>query len=116
MIRALVMIPGEPAEVREIDGSDNGDGLREIIGGWLEGVGPMALSDAAVFGYADEEGRLKGLPVNEPATMLARVLGWPGDFLVGPIVFVGLKWGSPEDGAQSADIPSDLEAMVTGEF
>ena len=42
--------------------------------------------------YLDEEGKLKGLPVNETATLLAAQAGWAGamsDVLCGTALFLG---------------------------
>lgn len=68
--------------------------LRAAIGGgWLEAViGPDW------FAYVDEDGKAKGLPVNGVATRLARAIGWggqPGDYLSGPVLFLGAN-GSTE--------------------
>jgi hypothetical protein len=64
---------------------ERGDGLRKVIGGWLEMV-----SEREWCAFLDEEGKLKGLPANEPATLLAHSLGWRmGDFLVGTVMFLG---------------------------
>lgn len=46
------------------------------------------LYDMAV--WCDEDGKVKNLPSNPVATLaIATAVGLPGDFLVGPIVFVG---------------------------
>lgn len=56
-----------------------------IGGGWLE-----AVNGPDWHLYCDEDGKDKGLPVNLPATRLAHALGWaPGDYLCGPVVFLG---------------------------
>lgn len=64
------------------------EGLAAEIGeGWLEGISGDDWS-----AYLDEEGKIKGLPINERATRLARALGWDPshvDLLVGPVVFLG---------------------------
>ena len=103
----LIPVDGDP-EVREVE--PHFTARKEIVGGWLEGVG--AGIDADWCAYADEEGRIKRLPINVRATALARSLGWPGDFLVGPVVFVGQEWRG-EDGNVEVSVPARIvEAVV----
>lgn len=73
-----------PAAIRTIPGTLYG--LKDAIGGgWLEPISGRGWS-----AYCDEEGKIKGLPVNVRATRLARLLGWhTQDILVGPVVFLG---------------------------
>lgn len=85
VIAALVIPPHGPARLEQIE--PDVEAIRRLLdGGWLEGIG----GDDGWFGYCDEEGKIKGLPLNRAATNLARALGWPsGDVLCGPVVFVG---------------------------
>lgn len=107
-INALVIQPDGATEV--VETATHFEDFRRLIGGgWLEGVGASIGDDWT--GYCDEEGRLKGLPVNEKATALARALGWPGDFLVGAVVFVGLDHRG-EDGAVEVDVPQRIIEAV----
>lgn len=74
--------------------------LRRIVGGHIEGV-PMFLSVPVggrvrrCVAFCNEEGKLRGLPVNAPATMLwHRSAGRDtGDVLVGNVAVV---WGDEE--------------------
>lgn len=76
---------------RTITWENDTDGYRVIRDGldqgWLEGV-PFEERDD-VIAYADEEGLLKGLPVNKVASNLLN------RYIVGPVVFVGHS-GGPE--------------------
>lgn len=61
--------------------------LQEVVGGYIE---PVWLKDGRVM-FVNEEGRLKGLPVNEMATMIALTQGVhfaPNDLIVGPAIIV----------------------------
>lgn len=80
------------------------------VGGDLEGFGPTWQAGATAWhGYCDEEGKLKGLPVNEVATRLAHAAGWPmGDALCGTVVFLG----PPDSGGGETDVPGGLIAML----
>ena len=101
--------------------------VRGIIDGFLQQVQPPL--DVDRYGpwsvMIDEEGKLRGLPANPIATMLAVRLGWdPGmgldaisDHLVGTAVFVGSegdRWASfPEPALAEArefyrHVPADL--------
>lgn len=60
--------------------------MQEAIGGgWLE----LATVGDAAF-YLDEEGKMKGLPANQAATLLAYHLGWrTDDLMVGTVLVLG---------------------------
>lgn len=80
-----ILIPAERDEpIREVDlGEDAYQGIKALLNdGWLEGVSSIRPD---VTPYVDEEGKIKGLPVNFRATAL---LGPAivGDFLVGNCV------------------------------
>jgi len=65
--------------------------------------------------YLDEEGKLKGLPLNEKATVLAAQAGWPGamvDVLCGTAIFLG----PADDEGYDTDVPEWLinEARSVG--
>jgi hypothetical protein len=68
--------------------------------GWLEGIYPHT-GTISWHAYIDEEGKLKGLPINVFGTALARTIGWlADDVLVGPVVFLG---DHPE--GEESDVP-----------
>lgn len=77
------------------------DGFRRLLDdGWLEGIGGDDWR-----GYCDEEGKLKGLPLNVEATRLARYLGWDnGDVLCGPVVFCG----PPDEEGNDTSVPGSV--------
>lgn len=94
-----------PARIEQI-----GRGLNSwktlLDGGHLEGI-----SGDGWFGYCDEEGKLKGLPINRTATVLARMFGWPPggqDVLCGTIVFCG----PPDKEGWDTDVPDFLTAIL----
>ena len=105
-ISALVIQTDGGHEVVDIEPTL--EAFKEAVGGWLEPVS----SGEDWLAYVDEEGRIKQLPINTRATALARHLGWPGDFLVGPVVFVGQERRG-EDGAVEVSVPPRIvEAVV----
>ena len=74
--------------------------IKGSVGGYLEAFGPVDDAYGDWHGYYDEEGKIKGLPVNEKATEIACGLGWSGaadDFLVGPVVFLGTDPKAPHE-------------------
>ena len=84
------VIPVEgPMQVLELP--DQGSGYELIKaalgGGWLEAV-PFR-PDARVSCYVDEEGKLKGLPINRRATdMMIGSISY-GDYIAGPMIVTG---------------------------
>lgn len=101
MVKALVIDIDGSTRVVETPGKL--DDLRALLGGgWLEGInGPDWHA------YVDEEGKIKGLPVNVFGTVIARHLGWMLDDLSGPIIFLG----TGKDGAE-ADCPSHILELI----
>ena len=92
MTNRIDMLVVEPnGSVRKVNDLADLDTLRGLVGGgWLEGVSPDGRWTPRWMAYVDEEGKIKGLPINVAATTLAKRLGWPeGDYLVGTVVFVG---------------------------
>lgn len=79
---------------------ENLNGLEDyqrIVGGYIETV-PYREN---VVPYFDEEGKIKGKPVNERATALLRNSIFPGDYIAGTCLFVGFD---PETGEEK-DLP-----------
>lgn len=102
-VNAIVFTADGNAEVLYLD--PHWEALRDRIGGWLEGLSPVDVG--AQFGpwrgYCDEEGKVKGLPVNHAATHLLGEMGWYGagaDVLVGTVVLIG-----EGKGREAADVP-----------
>jgi hypothetical protein len=92
-MRALIVNAEGPAGLTDLESAD-GDALRVLVGGWLEGV---STGSDGWHAYVNEEGKLLGLPVNLAATRLAIALGWPpADILVGNVVFLGDGAGGEE--------------------
>lgn len=79
--------------------------LQQIVGGWIEAIG----TDDGWCAYLNEEGKILGQSPNPAAERLARHLGWiplRGDFLVGPVVFLGT------DGSENSDVPGHVLAIA----
>jgi Domain of unknown function (DUF3846) len=68
--------------------------IKERVGGWLE-IAPTPGSPFVMF--CDEEGKLKGLPVNVRANALANQYRDWEDPICGPVVLVGLPDGEGEN-------------------
>lgn len=86
------------------------DGMKAAIGGgWLELFGPTDADALPWAGYVDEEGKIKGQPVNIRATEFARRIGWAtGDILCGDAIFVG---PGDEEG-NDTDVPDGIVAAA----
>jgi len=101
----IVPVEGAPRVETITPDLDTFKGL--LDGGWLEGIAGNGWT-----GYCDEEGKLKGLPINMAATMLAHAHGWPrGDLLCGPVVFMGPTDREGEDTTVPAFLSDAAFAM-----
>jgi hypothetical protein len=87
-----------------------GQGLRDLIGGFAEGLTGGARDWVC---YVDEDGKVRGdpPPPNPVATALARALGWRGgargdDYLVGRALFLGRK------GTREIGVPGPVVAAL----
>lgn len=89
MITALHIKTDGSAELFEFDPGDAKalEVLQERVGGWIEAV---VADDPSITMYANEEGRILGLPPN---------LGVPG--LVGDVVIVG----APDEEGNDTTLP-----------
>ena len=83
-MKAIVFPIDGPA--REVDQDWSSlERLQEEVGGFIEGVPMRALGDN-VTAFINEEGKLRGLPVNRNATIAFEGGLLPGDVIVGPMV------------------------------
>lgn len=63
--------------------------LKGWISGWFETIS-FEIDGNRVTLWIDEEGKLKGLPVNWPATLLVQdAIEWFDDVIVGPAMLTG---------------------------
>lgn len=84
----LIKSNGEESYVEPKNGHEfTLEELQGLVGGYIEMV---PLSGQIIV--CDEEGLLKGLPVNKRATIVARALGWSGDSFVGNVVICDKKY------------------------
>ncbi|SIC64836.1 Domain of uncharacterised function (DUF3846) [Mycobacteroides abscessus subsp. abscessus] len=95
MTTALVIpaSPLVPPYTVQLPSADPSAVLRELVGGWLEGVHGETDDGQRVTLYINEEGRLHGLPSNPIASLL---WSWidrasAGQDLVGTVVAVGVN-------------------------
>ena len=77
-MKIVIKKVGQEPEVKEINGELHE--MQEIVGGYLEVIG---LFDG-IFCVLNEEGKLKGLPINF-------IFG--GDFIVGNVFFCSVSGG-----------------------
>jgi hypothetical protein len=105
-VTALVIQPDGRGEVQNI-GTDL-DSIKEVVGGWLEAIYPSTDQYGNWHAYIDEEGKLKGLPINKVGTAFAHSIGWDRgiDVLVGPVIFFGYA----PDGEEGSIPPQVMEA------
>jgi hypothetical protein len=90
--RCLVLPPSGEARVDHV-APDDVKAMQKLVGGWLEGVG---LPHWDSFMFVDEEGALKGDPLNMRASMLARR----------PIVGTAIVFG--DAGPEVTDVPQEV--------
>lgn len=84
MPQAIVIEAGEQPVVKDV--SD----LNAEVGGWIEAK-MLPVEEKSMI-YMDEEGRMKGLPINEVATQLCQEHGLIGNdtVIVGTVVIMGV--------------------------
>ena len=82
-LRVLVVEPGQPPAVQEIDGSL--ESMQRLVGGYIQAVYPF---DDPVALICNEEGKLLGLPMNRT---LRDERGVPYDIVCGTFFVAGLK-------------------------
>lgn len=106
VIPADVTVP--PYTVR-LPAEDPSAVLRELVGGWLEGVYGETDDERPVTLYIHEEGRLRGLPSNATASLLWTWLDGAsaGQDLLGTVVAVG------QHGPAEADVPERVLVAVS---
>jgi hypothetical protein len=106
VVAALIVQPDGTAEIRDID--PDFMAIKEVLnGGWLEAIHPRDPGFGQWHAYVDEEGKLKGLPINPAATAFAQSIGWwSSDALCGPVVFLGDK--GPDEG----DVPPEVVGLA----
>jgi hypothetical protein len=108
MTKAIV-IPAEieiPMHVVDVTERDALGHLQQLVGGYIQVV-PVEHDNVSFF--ANEEGKIQGLPLNERADtvwefLLPQSYRVPGDYLVGDCVLIGCD---PETG-MNADVPAFL--------
>jgi hypothetical protein len=104
MARVMTISINGLAQMVEIDAEDLSQMQQLIGGGWIETV-----SARGWYLICDEEGKFKNLPVNEPATQLAKNMLPQGfhDQLRGPVVLAGWR----PDGS-TVDLPDEAARMA----
>lgn len=80
--------------------------VKDIIGGYLEGLSPVDTDGqyGPWRGYCDEEGKLKGRPINVAANTILTALGWYGagtDIVVGTVILMGEE----DETGEAVDVP-----------
>lgn len=60
-VNAVLVKVGQEPEVIQVD--SGGDGMRDLVGGWIEST-PLNYPDTGLIVFCDEEGKLKDKPFN----------------------------------------------------
>ena len=101
-MKAIIISSDE--KISQVDVEQNGEPLyqlvRDTVGGFMEHIYFPGLP--GFVGTVDEEGKLKGKPVNLLATRLYKN---PLDFLVGDVII--LKYGTFEGDSDIVGIPDE---------
>ena len=103
-----IVIPHDADEPLVERKFDNLTDYQQAVGGYIE---PAYIENPRMTIFANEEGKVYGLPVNERATCLWWLLSPEArsrDILVGNIVLIGSKRGR----GTSTDIPSELIKLL----
>ena len=62
--------------------------LQTLVGGYIEHVGGIKYEGHDCYMWCNEEGKLKGLPINTKATEIFQKAHGPVDVIVGDVVVV----------------------------
>lgn len=112
-IQAYTMFPrGDRAWAYNLPTVGQLQRLQALIGGWVEAV---SSSDGRVTFWVNEEGKIKGLPVNELATAFWWALcpeAVDVDTLCGTVVITG---GFGPDG-ETLGVPDDVAKMIANTY
>lgn len=105
-VKALVVPAADSAYVTLLDVSL--PNMQRLVDGYVE----LLNLPGGVSMYLNEEGKIKGLPVNGAANRLIAVLGDPGlaydDFIVGNVVLLGAVNASGESDGEDYDVPQHV--------
>lgn len=109
---AALVIPADlaiPPYTVQLPAEDPSAVLRELVGGYLEGVYGQTDDGQRVTLYIHEEGRIRGLPSNPTASLLWTWLDGAsaGQDLRGTVVAVGQR------GPEEADVPERVLVAVS---
>jgi hypothetical protein len=103
-MKALLVTPEN--EIQVLDKEFDLKTIQSYIGGWIEVVN-FGPDNPHFFAYIDEEGKLKGLPVNETVTDFWYNSGQRvmlGDVIVGNVLF----FGQVDDEGNDTEVPQDV--------
>lgn len=109
-MKAIVIKAGEQPEVKDLDA--DGGIKTELDNGWLQGI-PFTGDS---YAFMDEEGKQKGLPINELATQLCATYGVglaEDDVIVGTFIIVGTLNEQGEQDGDEHDAPALLIEQIT---
>ena len=62
------------------------EGLQQAVGGYIQIISLQSEYEPQTSLVIDEEGKLKGKPINKQATFMARHTIFPSDSIVGDVV------------------------------
>lgn len=88
------------------------EAFQELVGGDIE-----ALSGDCFTAYINEDGKHLGLPRNPLGQAALEALGislWPGDWIPGPVVFVGVPDGEGGDTSLQETVHDIIRLAMRG--
>lgn len=105
-MKALSITTTETVSLVEIPETDSLPRMQAAVGGYIEVLG-LSAGVSMVF---DEEGKLKGRPLNNIAIRLTQhyAVGLrPGDMIVGDVLLIG-----NDDEGEERDVPTDVVELL----
>ena len=105
-MKALSITTTEIVSLIEIPETDSLSQMQAAVGGYIEVLG----LNAGVSMVLDEEGKLKGRPLNNIAVRLTQhyAVGLrPGDMIVGDVLLIG-----NDDEGEERDVPTDVVDLL----
>lgn len=118
-VKPISVLVSEPSHFRIVSVSSDLDAMQQLVGGYIE---PVYLPGQPWSIYCNEEGKMMGLGVNKPSTLMVDALYLAAgrqrfsahDVLVGPVIWMGPPTGAGSETSVEIDIVRQFASRSIG--